>query len=139
MDQQRDDRLVLRPHQQALLVRIQGFIQQQLADPRLGPASIAAAHHISLRYLYRLFQHQQTTVGAFIRRQRLERCRRDLADAGLSHLPIHAVAAGWGFTEPAVFSRTFRGAYGMSPREYRHGAVTAGTCGTRPGRARTAS
>ncbi len=105
--------------QNALLLRIKGFIRQNLGDPGLTPTSVAAAHHISTRYLHRLFQGQDTTVAALIRRQRLERCRHDLADATLAHLPINSVAAYWGFTEPSVFSRTFRAAYGMAPRDYR--------------------
>ncbi|MGY4922200.1 hypothetical protein [Streptomyces sp. 900105755] len=34
---------------------------------------------------------------AFIRQQRLDRCRRDLANAALFHLTIHAVATRWGY------------------------------------------
>jgi len=44
------------------------------------PGTVAAAHYISVRYLYRLFDAQGTTVAAWIRPRRLERCRVDLAD-----------------------------------------------------------
>ncbi|WP_189145366.1 hypothetical protein [Streptomyces lacrimifluminis] len=40
----------------------------------------AACHHISVRYLHRLFPPQGITVSAWIRQRRPERCRRDLAD-----------------------------------------------------------
>ena len=50
-------------HRRALLTRIQAFIQQRLGDPELSPGVIAAAHHISLRYLRKLFQEQGTTVA----------------------------------------------------------------------------
>lgn len=102
-----------------LLLTIEAFIQKHLADPALSPETVAAAHHISLRHLYHLYEDRETTVAAFIRRQRLDRCYCDLADPALGHLPIHAVAARWGFTVPAHFTRTFRATYGKTPREHR--------------------
>ncbi len=106
-------------HHRALLMQIHAFIQQHLADPDLSPGAIAAAHHISLRSLHRLFQDQDTTVAGWIRARRLERCRRDLADPLLSNQPIHALAARWGFANPEHFSRAFRAAYGLGPQDYR--------------------
>ncbi|MFI1562843.1 helix-turn-helix domain-containing protein [Streptomyces sp. NPDC020490] len=102
----------------ALLLRIQEFIDRHLADPDLTPQAIARAHHISLRYLHKLFEGEDVTVGRWIQRRRLEECRRDLArQAGGS--TIAAVAHRWGFTSAAHFSRVFRAAYGMAPREWR--------------------
>ena len=46
------------------------FIQQHLDDPGLSPAEIAAAHHISLRLLHKLFQEQGETVAGWIRARR---------------------------------------------------------------------
>ena len=66
-----------------------------------------------------LFETQQTTVADWIRQRRLERCRRDLADPGLRAKPVGAIAARWGLTNPAHFSRLFRAAYGVPPRAYR--------------------
>lgn len=109
----------------ALVLRIHGFIHRHLPDPRLSPATIASAHHISLRHLHRLFQEDDTTVSAWIRHQRLEHCRHDLADPQLSAHRIHAIAAQWGYPQPADFSRAFRTAYGITPREFRHIALRA--------------
>ncbi|MFF7902559.1 helix-turn-helix domain-containing protein [Streptomyces sp. NPDC007920] len=106
-------------HHRALLMKIHAFIQQHLGDPDLSPGAVAAAHHISLRSLHRLFQDQDTTVSGWIRARRLERCRRDLADPLLSNQPIHALAARWGFAGPAHFSRAFRAVYGLGPQDYR--------------------
>lgn len=108
----------------ALVLRIQDFAQRNLHTPGLTPASIAAAHHISVRYLHRLFERQGHTVAAWIRAQRLERCCRDLADPAQSGLPIHAIAARWGFSHAADFSRAFRGAYGIPPRDFRRTALS---------------
>ncbi|MDI5979845.1 helix-turn-helix domain-containing protein [Amycolatopsis magusensis] len=107
-------------HQEILHLRITAFIRQHLGEPDLGPATVAAAHHISLRHLHRIFRNQDTTVAAWIRQQRLQRCHRDLADPGYWHLPIHAIASRWGFAEPAHFCRAFRATFGMSPNEHRH-------------------
>ncbi|MFE9927140.1 helix-turn-helix domain-containing protein [Streptomyces sp. NPDC005774] len=106
-------------HHRVLLMKIHAFIQQHLGDPDLSPGAIAAAHHISLRSLHRLFQDQDTGVAGWIRARRLERCRRDLADPGLRSRPVRAIAAHWGLADPAHFSRAFRAAYGLSPQDYR--------------------
>lgn len=102
----------------ALLLRIRAFIGRHLADPGLSPESIAAAHRISVRYLHRLFQYDGTTVSRWIQHRRLEECRRELSRPGRLTPAVAAVAHRWGFTSPAHFSRVFRAAYGMSPREW---------------------
>ena len=107
---------------QAMLVQVWGFIERHLGDPRLSPAMIAAAHHLSVRQLHRLFETEDLTVAARIRTQRLEACRRDLADPRLRHLPVHVVAARWGLPNAAPFSRAFKQAFGLSPQDYRHRA-----------------
>lgn len=104
---------------QALTQRVHAFIQRNLADPRLTPESIASAHHISTRYLYRIFQAHDTTVARSIRRQRLERARRDLADPSLRSMAVHRIASRWGFGHAADFTRAFRTAYGLTPTDYR--------------------
>jgi AraC-like DNA-binding protein len=103
----------------ALTRTVQAFIDRQLADPRLSPGAIAAAHHISLRSLHKLFEEQGMSVGRWIRECRLERCRRDLLDPTHSDLPASAIGFAWGFADAAHFSRAFRDAYGHPPAEYR--------------------
>ncbi|MET7481346.1 helix-turn-helix domain-containing protein [Streptomyces sp. NPDC005648] len=117
------DRLPAETGREVLMGRIHAFIERHLGDPGLSPSSVASAHHISLRYLHRLFEQQGSTIGAWIRLRRLERCRRDLSDLHRHHEPIHAVAARWGFTHPEQFSRQFRAAYGMTPRDWRRYAA----------------
>ncbi|PRX97358.1 helix-turn-helix transcriptional regulator [Allonocardiopsis opalescens] len=112
-------------HTRSLTLRIQAFILRHLREPDLAPAAIAAAHHISLSYLHRLFQAQGTTVSSWIRGRRLERARRDLADPALSGTAVHRIAASWGFAHAAAFSRLFRDAYGMAPSAYRRSALGA--------------
>ncbi|NEB03728.1 helix-turn-helix domain-containing protein [Streptomyces sp. SID13726] len=110
--------------QRALMAQIHAFIRDNLSDTRLTPDAIATAHHISLRYLHKLFHQEGHTVAGWIRERRLEQCRRDLANTGLASRPIHAIAARWGFTSPAHFSQAFRSAYGLSPRQFRQHHAT---------------
>ena len=106
------------PHR-ALVQRIRGYIDRNLASTDLGPASIAAAHFISTRHLHGLFQEQGMTVSTWIRTRRLEQCRRDLLDPMLADRPVAAIAARWGFVDAAHFSRAFKTAFSVSPSEYR--------------------
>jgi AraC-like DNA-binding protein len=116
----------------ALLVAVQGFIQQNLGDPRLSPAGVAAHHHISLRSLHQLFHDEGLTVSGWIRARRLERCRRDLADPILDARPVAAIAARWGFGSAADFSRVFRAAHGVPPAAYRRFARVVNTPAPQP-------
>jgi AraC-like DNA-binding protein len=103
----------------ALLSQVKAHIERHLGDPALGPGPIAAAHFITPRYLHRLFRDEGCTVSEWIRRARMERSRRDLADPALAGETILAVATRWGMPDAAHFSRLFRAAYGCSPREFR--------------------
>jgi AraC-like DNA-binding protein len=107
-----------------LLLRIRSFIQRHLSDHDLSPGSVAAAHHISLSHLHGLFRHEGVTVAAWIRQQRLERARRDLADPALWDRPVGEIGVRWGFTSHASFTRAFSAAFGLAPREYRREART---------------
>ncbi|WP_049567258.1 helix-turn-helix transcriptional regulator [Streptomyces sp. SBT349] len=117
--------------ERVLGLRIQRFIRSHLHDPALTPGVIAAAHHISVSRLHRVFPSlgHGTTVSAWIRAQRLEGARRDLCDPAQRAAPVHRVAARWGFGHAAMFSRAFRAAYGAPPSDYRHRALTAATGG----------
>ncbi|GAA4991099.1 helix-turn-helix domain-containing protein [Actinopolymorpha pittospori] len=109
--------------QRALFLQVQRFIQRHLGDPDLTPTVVATANHISIRYLHQIFRQHGCTVSASIRQLRLHRCHADLASPALRLTPISELAARWGFIRPAVFTRAFRAAYGLSPREYRRRAL----------------
>ncbi|QTE03166.1 Transcriptional activator NphR [Streptomyces cyanogenus] len=117
------DRLPAESRRRTLTLRIQAFIRDHLHDPDLTPTAIAAAHHISTSYLHRLFQDRETTVSGWIRHLRLERAREQLADPARSDVPVHLVAVRAGFEHHPVFTRAFRSAYGLSPRDYRRRAL----------------
>ncbi|WP_405648040.1 helix-turn-helix domain-containing protein [Streptomyces uncialis] len=112
------------PNRRRLLMRrIDTFIDGNLGDPGLAPGTIAAAHHISVRYLHHLFRPDGQSVAATVRRRRLARCRADLARPELAALPLDAIAARWGFSSTTVFGRAFRTAYGTTPGEFRKQAA----------------
>jgi AraC-like DNA-binding protein len=104
---------------QRLLTQVVRFVEDNLHDPGLGPATIAAALHISTRYVHKLFEAEGTTVNSWIRARRLEHCRRDLVDPALRTRAVSTVGARWGLADPSRFSRLFRETYQLSPREYR--------------------
>ncbi|MEV7776524.1 helix-turn-helix domain-containing protein, partial [Kitasatospora sp. NPDC086791] len=111
----------------AVLESVRDFIRHNLHDPDLTPATVAAAHHISLSHLHHLFTRHSDgeTLAASIRRQRLHKAHRDLADPALRSVPVQIVAAACGIPRASEFSRAFKAAYGISPREYRHRARLA--------------
>ncbi|MFG2301793.1 helix-turn-helix domain-containing protein [Actinacidiphila glaucinigra] len=109
--------------EQALLQRLRAYIRAHLDEPTLAPATVAAAHHISVRYLYQLFQDEPMTVGRWIKRLRLEACRRDLLRPELAGQTVAAIAHRWGFASHAHFSRAFRAVYGLSPAQWRQAGV----------------
>jgi AraC-like DNA-binding protein len=100
---------------------IRMHVERHLGDPGLTPASIAAAHALSLRYVHRLWaQESSETLGRHILRRRLERCRADLPDGRRT---VTEVAFAWGFRSPAHFSRAYRAHFGVPPSEHRQAAL----------------
>ncbi|MGW8482853.1 AraC-like ligand-binding domain-containing protein [Microbacterium sp. NPDC055903] len=106
-------------HRRALLLRIEAYIADRLADTTLTVSAVADAHHVSLRYLQKLFEENGETASGWIRRRRLEQARRDLANPVLQARSVAAIGAGCGFADAAGFARAFRGEYGASPSEFR--------------------
>jgi AraC-like DNA-binding protein len=103
-------------------VRIRDFVLRRLPDSELGPRRIASEFGISTRYLHRLFESEDTSVGSFIRRERLKKAAGELVDPTLRHLDLKAIATRSGFAGADQFARAFKSRYGMSPRDYRRGS-----------------
>ncbi|GAA0626537.1 hypothetical protein GCM10009547_32520 [Sporichthya brevicatena] len=100
------------PADARLRARIETYLRANLADPDLSPETIAAAHFISTRHLHRLFAGTGRTVGQWLRAERLERARHDLVTGQGG---VAEISRRWGFSDPAVFSRAFKAAYGTAP------------------------
>jgi AraC family transcriptional regulator, positive regulator of tynA and feaB len=105
------------PRQQTAsrLMAVRLYIDANLSNPSLSPATIAKANAISLRTLHRLFESTDDSVGAVIRERRLGRCRADLLRG--TDESVTAIAFRWGFRNMSSFSRLFRERYGVSARE----------------------
>lgn len=105
-----------------LLRRAKEHIEECLGDLALRPDEVAAAINVSTRTLNRLFEAGGISVSSWIRRRRLERCRETLADPRAGQLTISSIGSQWGMCDAAHFSRTFKTAYGVTPREFRRDA-----------------
>jgi AraC-like DNA-binding protein len=103
--------------------KIKLAINQSLRKPDLCVGDLAKQFGCSIRYIQRLFSEEECTVSKYIRRQRLEGCKRQLADAAWLHHSITEIAFNWGFNSSAHFSRVFKEEYGLSAREYRKQAL----------------
>jgi transcriptional regulator GlxA family with amidase domain len=101
-------------------------MRQRLADPALTVQSVAAAHGISVRHLDRILNADGVSPASWIRRQRLDQCRRDLLDPTQRSTPVAVIGGRWGFPDPVVFNRTFQREYGLPPGEYRRRFMLAG-------------
>jgi AraC-like DNA-binding protein len=102
-----------------LRLRICDDIRRRLASPDLSPAELAARHHISVRYLHRLFEEGGVPVSQWIRDQRLQRARQDLSDPALDRVPVAVIGARWGLPAPSQFNRQFKARFGLTPGQYR--------------------
>ena len=104
---------------EALRDRIRGYVQLHLRDPALSVDAIARALNCSRRHLYNAFSGEGESIAAYIQRQRLQACIRDLQQQGPHARPITDIALSWGFGNLSHFSRVFRDHTGKSPSEFR--------------------
>lgn len=103
-------------------IQVDQFINTHLSDPNLNPDMIAAGLHLSKRAIHTLFSDSERTVMQTVWSRRIERCKNDLLDPQLTHLPIQNIAFSWGFSTAAHFSRLFKTATGLAPRQFRRQA-----------------
>jgi AraC-like DNA-binding protein len=73
----------------------------------------------SVRHLCNVLGEGGVSLGEWIRARRLEECRNALAHPAGQFIAITNLARQWGFRDASSFGRSFRAAYGMSPREWR--------------------
>jgi AraC-like DNA-binding protein len=114
------DRERVRPAVHGVLrQRIIAMIDDNLGDPELTPAGLAARQQMSLRYLQKLFAEAGQTVRGVILSRRLERCRKELEGPSSSAATISEIAFRYGFNDYRHFNRAFKAEFGESPREFR--------------------
>lgn len=114
-----DHRLASASLHDSLQIRIMRYLETHWSDLDLSPVTVATAHHVSVRQLYNVLAKADISLGDWIRHRRLEACREQLASAAMRTQTVAAIGQRWGFSDPTHFSRTFKTAYGNTPREWR--------------------
>lgn len=107
---------------QRYLKQLRDYILANLQDETLTPTSIAQANNMSPRYVHMLFAQIGVSASAWIRQQRLERCKEDLLSRTYRDCGVSEIAYAWGFRDPSHFTRVFKQHYGVSPRAMREGS-----------------
>jgi len=101
----------------AWLERIVEIIEADLANAP-GLSSLAAEVGAHPAHVSRAFRRTYgETIGAYVRRRRVEEADRALAEGTLS---LAEIAAAAGFSDQAHFTRVFRRHFGLPPGERRH-------------------
>jgi len=98
---------------------IQASIQKYLTCADLTCDRVAAYCGISPRYLCYVLKANQTSFSDLLWGQRLPKAREWLVSGAYRSYPIHKIARMAGFKSAAHFSRMFKSAYDLSPKDYR--------------------
>ncbi|MBV9904617.1 MAG: helix-turn-helix domain-containing protein [Alphaproteobacteria bacterium] len=110
---------------QALLLKAQRMVRENLASPALTPEAIALAVGMSRSALYELFQ-PVGGVANYVREMRLRRCLGEIMSARHAHEQVSEIAYRWGFTNAAHFTRAFKTRFGRTPSDARESARALG-------------
>ena len=108
-------------HAEALRTAVDRYVRDNLGDPNLSVASVAARFGISPRSLHNLYAQvagEEGTFATMVRRLRLRRAAEMLRDPSVT-LAVADIAVRVGMRDPASFSRAFRREFGAAPREMR--------------------
>lgn len=102
---------------QGVLVQVKSYIREHCHTQDVTPGRIAFRFHMSIRYLYKLFEGEPYTLAQYTQRCRLERSTALLIN--WPTMQVAQVAYKSGFADPSHYSRAFKKAFHMCPREYR--------------------
>ncbi len=100
------------------------YIALNFSHTDLSVERIAMVIGCSRAKLYRVFEERHGTVGAAIRRVRIDHAKSVLLVE--PPLPVKLVAFQCGYHSPETFGRAFRAQTGMTPSEYRHDRAATG-------------
>jgi AraC-like DNA-binding protein len=113
----RSGRGTARPGDERIL-RVDHFISREY-HRSLALIDLARAAGVSRQHLLKLFREAgRPSPMALLQEERLRQARNLLIQTGL---PIGEIAERCGFANPFHFSRTFRSANGVTPRDFRSG------------------
>ncbi len=105
--------------EETLISQVRVHVHQHLHDPALGPDTVASSLAVSRRQLFRACQQAGFSLEQYVIERRLVGAKADLATPGGRARTIAASASRWGFKDPTHFSRRFKAAFGMLPRDWR--------------------
>jgi AraC-like DNA-binding protein len=77
---------------ETLLTEVRAYLRQHIADPDLRPATIAAAHNVSLRHLYKVCAEAEFSLEQWIIGERLQGAREELMRPESRYRTIATVA-----------------------------------------------
>jgi len=98
---------------------IRECIEKYVTSPDLTSEWVAQYCGISPRYLCYVLKANDTCFSELLWSERLPRARDWLVCDAFRQYPIHKIAGMAGFKSAAHFSRMFKSAYGVSPKDYR--------------------
>lgn len=98
--------------------RILAYIDDNLANPLLGPHSIMQVFRLSRSHLYRAFA-SEGGVAKVIRDKRLDQAYRILVDRSDKPVSLKEIAYRCGFHDGAQFTHAFKARFNTSPRDAR--------------------
>lgn len=99
--------------------QIESLVMEHLQRQDMTPEWMAARLGVSVRHLYRAFEHSDESLSRYVQLARLERCANDLSNPCLGDQSITDIAYSWGFSDFAHFSKIFKRQYQQSPRDFR--------------------
>ena len=102
-----------------MLDAVLAYCRQELNNPQLTPARVAAHFGISVRTLHSRFQQRGQSFGRWLLENRLEACGKALRNPHFHCDSISEIAYRWGFNDLSHFNRAFRSRFGVPPRQWR--------------------
>ncbi|MGV9661975.1 AraC family transcriptional regulator [Nocardia niigatensis] len=102
-----------------LMQQIETYLRAHLRRHDVTAAEVAAAHNISVRQLYRLWADAGRSMRQWMIEERLALARRMLIDPRHADRTIGWIARATGFRDASHFTRRFRAAYDVGPRDWR--------------------
>ena len=106
----------------ARLTAIKVYLNEHLAEASID--DVAAQHGISVRYVRRLFEHDEQTFADYVTEQRLARAHATLLSPRFAGLAISTIAFDIGFGDLSYFNRVFRRRYDATPSDVRANAAS---------------
>jgi AraC family transcriptional regulator, positive regulator of tynA and feaB len=101
------------------LERMLMFLRRHVSNPDLNLQALADHMRISVRTVHKRFEEANTTFRQWLPDERLDTCRRALADPRCNNMTVAQIAYSLGFNDLSHFTKTFRARFGLPPGRFR--------------------